>query len=78
MADIGYVADIAHLVAQMVKIAEKDIECDGRTCVSEMSVAINGRSAHIHSHFSLMDGCEKFLCAGECVVDSKIVVNHKP
>jgi len=50
MAHIGDVAHIAHFVPQVGQVAEKDVECDGRTGVSEVCIAIDCRTAHIHAH----------------------------
>ena len=59
---IGDVAHISHLIAQMIQIPVKDIECDSRACVSQMTVAVHSGAAHIHSHTIGMDGFENLLC----------------
>ena len=51
---VGDVADVAHLVAEVTEIAEKYVEGDCRTCVTEMAVAVDGRTADIHPDLSLM------------------------
>ena len=50
MAYIGDVAYIAYLISQMGKVAEKQIESNGRTCMSQMRVTVNGRTADIHTY----------------------------
>ena len=76
MAYIGDVADIAHLVAEMLQIALHDVECYRRTCVTEMTVAIDRRSADIHADKSLMERPERFLVSGESVIYRQIVGFH--
>ncbi len=49
VSDIGDVTHIAHLVSEMLQIAEEDIERDGGTGVSKMRVAVNRWSADVHS-----------------------------
>ncbi len=61
MAHVGDVADIADLVAEPTEVAVEDIECDGRTRVAQMAVAVDSRAADIHAHAPLVDGTEEFL-----------------
>ena len=77
MADIGNVAHIAHLVAKMGKIAVKYVECDGRTRMAEMSVAIHRRATHIHAHSTLMYRLEELLCTVQAIVDEQILLYHR-
>ena len=76
MAHIGDVTHIAHLIAEMCQIAEKHIESNGGTGVSQMPVAIYGRTAHIHSHPSGVDGTEEFFLSRKRIVDGEIVGFH--
>ena len=71
MLEMAYVSDvayIAHLVSYVLKIAVKDVECDGRACVSEVCIAVNCRSADVHSYVTWVDRLEGFLLSGEGVV----------
>ena len=68
MAYVGYVADITHLVALMAQIAEEGIEGDGRTCVAQMGIAVDGRPADIHSDAPLVDRFEDLLLPGQGVI----------
>ena len=61
MPHISDVAHIAHLVAQMLQVAEKQVESDGRTGMSQMGVAIDRRSAYIHAHVRCMQWFEGFF-----------------
>ena len=50
VADVGDVAHIAHLVAQVGEVAEQDVEGDGGAGMAQVSVAVDGRPAHVHPH----------------------------
>ena len=69
MANVGDIADIAHLIAKMLQVAIEDIEGDSRSCMSEVCVTIDGRSADIHSDMPLMKGFESLLETRERVID---------
>ena len=71
MAYIGDVADVAHLIAEMLEVAEKDIEGDSRTGMPQMGVAIDGGAADVHAHVGRVDGLEPLFLAVERVVDKK-------
>ena len=71
MAYIGDVPHIAHLVTQMLEIAEKNIERDCRTGMSQMRVAIYGRSTHVHTHVGCMQRLKTFLASGKGIVYNK-------
>lgn len=58
MTHVGDIAHIAHLVTDVLEIAEKDVESDGGAGVTQMGIAINGGAAHIHPHPTLVDGAE--------------------
>ena len=65
---IGNVTHIAHLVAQMLQVTEKDIEGDGRTGMSQMGITIHGRATYIHAHIGGMKGFETLLLTMKGVV----------
>src|SRR3712207_7438248 len=52
------VTNVANLVSQVLKIAEKYVERDGRTGVAQVWVAINGGAADVHAHVGSMQGNE--------------------
>ena len=58
MPHIGDIAHVAYFVADMREIAEKQVESYGRTCVSQVRVAIDGRSADVHAHMRGVQGYE--------------------
>ena len=61
MSYICDVADIAHLVAKVTEEFHKHVVCHARSCVTEMSVAVNGRTADIKSDMTLIDRLEDLL-----------------
>ena len=63
VSDVGDVSDVAHLVAEVFEIAEDEVKGDGGAGVSQMRVAIDGRSADIHADVSLGERLEKFFTA---------------
>ena len=71
VAYVGDVAHIAHLVAQMGQIAVNDVECNCRTCVAQVAVAVNCRPADIHAHHVFMKRFENLFLAGHGIVDGK-------
>ncbi len=69
MAYIGDVAHVAHLHALMLEVAEEDVEGDGRSGMTQMGIAVDSRTADIHTNTPLMEGLEGLLSAGEGVID---------
>ena len=76
VSNVGDVAHIAHLIAQMSEVAEKHVESDGRTSVSQMRVAIDRRTANIHAYASGVNGFERHLGAREGIVNQECIVSH--
>ncbi len=68
---IGDVAHIAHLVAQVAEVSEHKVEGDGRPCVAQVWVAIDGGATHIHPHIGCMEWFERFFPSAEGVVDNE-------
>ena len=68
VSDIGDVAHIAHLVAQMLQIAEYEVESDGGARVAQMSVAVNRGAADIHPHVGSMKRFETFFLTVKGIV----------
>ena len=60
-----------HLVAQVLQIAEENIEGDGRTGVAQMRIAVDGGAADIHAHVRGVQRLEAFFLSCQCIVDDK-------
>ena len=68
VSHVGDVAHVAHLVADVFEVAEEYVKRDGGTRVSQMRVAVDGRSADVHAHIGCMQRFEQFFLTRECVV----------
>ncbi len=68
MAHVGDVADVAHLVAQVLEVAEKEVEGDGWTGVSEVSITIDGRAADVHPDAPGSERLEEFLLPAQGII----------
>ena len=73
VSHIGDVAHIAHLVADVLQVAEEHVEGDGGARVAQMRVAIDGGSADIHAHVGGVDRLEPLLLAVQRIVDDQIL-----
>ena len=71
MSHVSDVTHIAHLVTQMLQVAEQDVKRDGRAGMSQMWIAIDGGSADIHADMRRVDGLEALLLTSERIVDEK-------
>ena len=69
MAHVRDVTHIAHLVADVLEVSEKEIEGDGWPGMSEMRVAINGRAADVHAHAPRVERLEEFLLPAQGVIN---------
>ena len=69
MPHIGDVADIAHGISRVFEVTEEEVEGDGRARVSEVGIAIDGGTTHIHAYSAFVNGFEDFFSAREGVVD---------
>ena len=70
VADIGYVAYIAYFISYMGKITEQEVECNRRTGMSQMRIAVNRRSTDIHAYVGFMQRNKLFLLSCERVVNT--------
>ena len=68
---VGDVAHIAHLVAQLLQMAEKHVEGDGGTRVTQVRIAIDGGAAHIHAHMGRRQRHKQLLAPRERVIEVK-------
>ena len=69
MSHVGNVPDVAHLVAQMLQVAEENVEGDGRAGVSEMRIAVDGGTADVHSHVGSVQRHEAFLLPVQRIIN---------
>ena len=69
VAHVGNISNVTNLVAQVLEIAEEYIECDGRTRMTEMRIAIHGRATNIHAHVRSVERSESLFRTCESVVD---------
>ena len=66
---VSNVSNIAHLVSQMLEIAEEYIEGNGWARMTEMWISIHGRTTNIHAHIRCMKWSKSFLRTSEGVID---------
>ena len=76
MTYIGNVSYITYLIAQMRKVTEKNIECNSRTSMSQMSITINSRPAHIHAYMRSMQRNKQFLATGKRIINSQLIFHN--
>ena len=77
VAHVGDVADVAHLVAEVLEVAEDDVEGDGRACVAEVGVAVDGGAADIHAHPPLMQGAEELFLTAQSIVNQQLLFHNE-
>ena len=65
--DIGKVLTELNLVASVLEISSQCIESYERSCITEMEIVIDRRTASIHLNVSFSDGFELFLVSCERV-----------
>ena len=53
----------------MLQVAEKDVEGDGRTGMTQMGVAVNCGAAHIHTHSAWGERAEELLLSAQRVIN---------
>ena len=69
VAHVGDVAHIAHLIAQMLQVAEHQVEGDGRAGMTQMGVAIDSGAADIHAHIRSMQRLKALFLARQGIID---------
>ena len=72
MAHIGDVAHVAHLVTERTQVAEQQVESNGRPCVPQVRVAIDGRAADVDAHMGRIHRFELLLAPGEGIVEHQL------
>ena len=71
MSHIRDVTHIAYLVSQMLQVTEENIKGDGWARMTQMRVAIYGRTAYIHSHIGRMQGFKTLLLSVKGIVNQQ-------
>ena len=71
VAHIGDIPHVAHLVSEVLQVTEKDVEGYRRTRMAEMRVAIDGRSAHIHSHVWCVKRLKAFFLTRQRIINKQ-------
>ncbi len=61
MSHIGYVLDIAHLIAEIAQVAHDSVEVDVCLAMAEVSIFVNRWPADVHSNPPLLPGYELLL-----------------
>ena len=72
MTHIGDVANITHLVAQVFQIAEQQVEGNSGTGMSQMGIAIDGRTTDIHAHIGGVQRLETLLLARQRIINNQL------
>jgi hypothetical protein len=67
VAHIRNIADVANLIAQILKEAEQDVIGNPGTGMAQMGVSIHGGAADIHAGVALVNGFEQFLVMGKSI-----------
>ena len=68
VAHVGNVTNIAHLVAQSLEVAEHQIECNRGARVSQMGIAIYGRTANVHTYTTFVNWLKHLFATCERIV----------
>jgi hypothetical protein len=71
MAHVRDVANIANLIVQVLQIAEKEVEGDGRACMAQVGITIDSRAADIHADTTRSERLEEFLLPAQCIINKK-------
>src|SRR5438105_5319157 len=70
--DVGDVHDLAHAQSAVLEIAPQHVAPDEGAVVSDVEMAVDGRTAGIHPHLARDDRNECFLFAGQGVEKTKL------
>ena len=69
VSDVSNIAYISHLVAEMRQVSEHYVECDSRSGMTEMRVAIDCWTANIHANVRGMKWLKSFFLTSEGIVN---------
>ena len=78
--EVAYVRDVphvTHLVADVLQIAKQEVEGNGRTCVPEVSVAIDSWAADIHANATGIERLEEFLLPTQGIINQEWLFHIK-
>ena len=75
--DVGEVADVIHLEAEVFQILPDDVEEDRLPRVTQVSVVIGGDAASVHADFILFERHEILGLSGQSRVESKFLWHKK-
>ena len=67
-----YIRDVTHVpyfIAKVFQVTEQQVEGDGRTGMTQMGIAINGRTTDIHAHMRGVDGLETLFLTSQRIVN---------
>ena len=68
---ISNITYVTHLIAEVKEITIEQVEGNSGTCMAQVGITINGRTAYIHTHVSLVEGTEILFLTTQCVVNLK-------
>ena len=69
VVDVRDVADERDAVARRLQVTAHDVERDQHAGVTEVAEVVDGHAADVHAHFARHDRAERFLAAGQRIVD---------
>ena len=75
MSYVGDVPYITYLIAQVLQIAEHQVEGDGRTGMPQMGVAIHRRTTHIHTHMGCIQRLEALLLPCQRIINDQFRIH---
>ncbi|MNJ70432.1 hypothetical protein D3C77_668920 [compost metagenome] len=58
VVNVGHIAHIVQRIAEIAQVARYHVESDKGTPVADMTQVIDGYPAHVHAHFTGMNGFE--------------------
>ena len=70
--EVPHIGDVAHItdfIAKVRQVTEHQVESDGRTGMTQMGIAINGRAANVHAHMRGVQRFERLLATRQRVVN---------
>ena len=71
VVDVRDVPDVGHAIAGCAEPAPRDVECDLRPGMADVDMVVDRHAADVHAHMAGLERRERFLPAGQRVVDPK-------
>ena len=78
VAHIRDVTHIAYLVAEVLQVAEENVEGDGWARVTEMWVTIDRRSTDIHTHIGAVERFKTFFLTRQRIINKECLFHILP